>query len=62
VKEIDLEGHITLKCIIEEADHFNEWMYKAISPNCHGKILEIGSGIEIFQFFLLPIKKRNCFK
>lgn len=52
VKKIDVEGHITLK-VIEEADHFNEWVYKTISPNCSGKILEIGSGIgNISKFFI----------
>lgn len=56
MKEIDLEGHIILN-VIEEAYHFNEWMYKAISPNCHGKILEIGSGIGNISSFFIADKK-----
>jgi 2-polyprenyl-3-methyl-5-hydroxy-6-metoxy-1,4-benzoquinol methylase len=52
IKTIDLEGLITLN-VIEKADSFNEWMYNTISPNCNGKILEIGSGIgNISQFFI----------
>lgn len=52
IKTIDLEGLITLN-VIEKADYFNEWMYNTISPNCNGKILEIGSGIgNISQFFI----------
>jgi 2-polyprenyl-3-methyl-5-hydroxy-6-metoxy-1,4-benzoquinol methylase len=56
VKKIDLEGHITLN-VIEEANHFNEWMYKTISPNCYGKILEIGSGIGNISRFFIDDKK-----
>jgi 2-polyprenyl-3-methyl-5-hydroxy-6-metoxy-1,4-benzoquinol methylase len=56
VKKIDLEGHITLN-VIEEANLFNEWMYKTISPNCHGKILEIGSGIGNISRFFIADKK-----
>lgn len=52
IKEIDLEGLVTLN-VIEKADHFNEWMYDIIRPNCNGRILEIGSGIgNISQFFI----------
>lgn len=57
IKEIDLEGLVTLN-VIEKADHFNEWMYNTISPNCNGRILEIGSGIgNISQFFIRDKKE-----
>ncbi|GEM54461.1 methyltransferase type 12 [Flavobacterium branchiophilum] len=52
IKEIDVEGHITLN-VIEKADKFNEWMYHTIKKNCKGKILEIGSGIgNISKYFI----------
>jgi 2-polyprenyl-3-methyl-5-hydroxy-6-metoxy-1,4-benzoquinol methylase len=52
IKEIDLEGLVTLN-VIEKADRFNEWMYQTISPDCKGRILEIGSGIgNISKFFI----------
>ena len=57
IKEIDLEGLVTLN-VIEKADQFNEWMYSTISPNCNGRILEIGSGIgNISQFFIRDKKE-----
>lgn len=38
---------------ISEAEKFNNWMFKTISPYCSGKILEIGSGHgNISQFFI----------
>jgi SAM-dependent methyltransferase len=43
-KEIDPEGFETLK-VIADAVQFNNWTYDTIKPHCHGKILEIGSGI-----------------
>lgn len=52
IKEIDLEGLVTLN-VIEKADRFNEWMYQNINPDCKGRILEIGSGIgNISKFFI----------
>lgn len=52
IKEIDNEGLATLN-VIEKADLFNKWMYQTITPDCKGKILEIGSGIgNISQFFI----------
>ena len=52
IKEIDQEG-LEILSVIEKADKFNEWMYKTISPSCHGRILEIGSGIgNISRFFI----------
>lgn len=57
IKEIDLEGLVTLN-VIEKADQFNEWMYDTISPNCNGRVLEIGSGIgNISQFFIRDNKE-----
>lgn len=51
-RAIDEEGMETLS-VIEQADKFNEWMYRTIRPWCQGKILEIGSGIgNISQFFI----------
>jgi 2-polyprenyl-3-methyl-5-hydroxy-6-metoxy-1,4-benzoquinol methylase len=48
----DISGETTLD-VISEADKFNEWMYNTIKPHCHGKILEIGSGVgNISNFFL----------
>ncbi len=43
-KELDSEGLETLK-VISDATRFNDWTYQTIKPYCHGKILEIGSGI-----------------
>jgi len=43
-KEEDLEGLHTLEAI-SEADRFNEWMYREVSPFLSGHILEVGSGI-----------------
>lgn len=43
-KDIDLEGWETLD-VISKAHRFNAWMYETIKPFCHGRILEIGSGI-----------------
>lgn len=52
IKTIDMEGMMTLN-VIEKADRFNEWMYRTIGAHCHGRILEIGSGIgNISQFFV----------
>jgi 2-polyprenyl-3-methyl-5-hydroxy-6-metoxy-1,4-benzoquinol methylase len=51
-KEVDVEGHKTLD-VISLANHFNKWMYNSIKLFCHGRILEVGSGIgNISQFFL----------
>lgn len=43
-KEEDQEGLHTLEAI-SEARHFNEWMYREVSPYLPGRILEVGSGI-----------------
>ncbi|HMT28064.1 MAG TPA: methyltransferase [Bacteroidia bacterium] len=43
-KESDEEGLETLQ-VISDAHHFNDWMYDTIKPFCHGRILEVGSGI-----------------
>lgn len=43
-KESDDEGLETLQ-VISDAVKFNNWMYGTIAPFCHGRILEIGSGI-----------------
>ena len=43
-EELDQVGEQTLD-VIAEADRFNHWMYKTISPYCRGSILEVGSGI-----------------
>jgi 2-polyprenyl-3-methyl-5-hydroxy-6-metoxy-1,4-benzoquinol methylase len=57
IKKIDLEGLVTLN-VIEKAERFNEWMYDIISPNCKGRILEIGSGIgNISNFFIRDNKE-----
>jgi 2-polyprenyl-3-methyl-5-hydroxy-6-metoxy-1,4-benzoquinol methylase len=40
-----------------EAEGFNKWMYSAISPYLHGKILEIGSGLGNISGFLLEDKQ-----
>lgn len=57
IKEIDVEGLVTLN-VIEKADCFNEWMYDIISPYCNGRILEIGSGIgNISTFFIRDHKE-----
>ena len=57
IKEIDVEGLVTLN-VIEKADRFNEWMYNSISPYCTGKIIEIGSGIgNISKFFIRENKE-----
>lgn len=51
-KELDFEGEETLKAI-SQAKQFNKWMYDSIEKHCHGKILEIGSGIgNISEFFI----------
>ena len=42
--ELDEIGIDTLDAI-SFAPNFNEYMFKTIEPYCHGKILEIGSGI-----------------
>ena len=48
----DDSGRTTLEAIAG-ADRFNEWMYDTVKPFCHGKILEIGSGIgNISRFFV----------
>ena len=56
IKEVDLEGLVTLN-VIEKADQFNEWMYDTISSNCNGRILEIGSGIGNISKFFIRDKK-----
>ena len=39
--------------VISKAGRFNRWMYDTVSPYCHGRILEIGSGIgNISSFFV----------
>ncbi|MBS1574927.1 MAG: class I SAM-dependent methyltransferase [Bacteroidetes bacterium] len=39
--------------VIKKASSFNQWMFKTISPFCHGSILEIGSGTgNISEFFI----------
>jgi 2-polyprenyl-3-methyl-5-hydroxy-6-metoxy-1,4-benzoquinol methylase len=38
---------------ISEAVEFNKWMFSAISPFIHGRVLEIGSGIGNISEFLL---------
>lgn len=43
-KEEDQEGLHTLEAI-SEAEHFNTWMYREVSPFLTGRILEVGSGI-----------------
>lgn len=30
---------------ISELNRFNRWMYEVIAPHCHGRMLEVGSGI-----------------
>ena len=40
----DLLGFETLDSI-SQANNFNEWMYKVVSGDLDGEILEIGSGI-----------------
>ena len=51
-KHIDREGAEILNAI-SYATNFNKWMYKCIEPFCHGKILELGSGVgNISSFFL----------
>lgn len=51
-QEVDTVGEDTLD-VISKADRFNKWMYQTIKPHCHGKVLEIGSGVgNISQFFL----------
>lgn len=51
-KPVDTEGEDTLNTIAL-ADHLNSWMYNSIKPFCHGKILEIGSGVgNISEYFL----------
>jgi 2-polyprenyl-3-methyl-5-hydroxy-6-metoxy-1,4-benzoquinol methylase len=51
-KPVDTEGEDTLNTIAL-ADHLNTWMYNSIKPFCHGKILEIGSGVgNISEYFL----------
>ena len=51
-KPVDTEGEDTLNTIAL-ANHFNKWMYDTIQPWCHGRILEVGSGVgNISEFFL----------
>ena len=51
-KPVDAEGEDTLNTIAL-ANHLNNWMYNSIKPFCHGKILEIGSGVgNISEYFL----------
>jgi SAM-dependent methyltransferase len=51
-KPVDNEGEDTLNTIAL-ANHLNSWMYHSIKPFCHGKILEIGSGVgNISEYFL----------
>jgi len=51
-KPVDVEGEDTLNTIAL-ANHLNSWMYNSIKPFCHGKILEIGSGVgNISEYFL----------
>lgn len=40
----DVAGEVTLETISALND-FNRWMYETIRPHCHGRLLEIGSGI-----------------
>jgi len=55
-KELDSEGLENLD-VISEAVNFNRWMYDQIKDHCHGKILEIGSGIgNISGFFIADNK------
>ena len=42
---------------IGQADVFNRWMYSAIEPYLHGKILEVGSGLGNISYFLLEDKQ-----
>ena len=52
IKDIDKEG-IEILDAISAAGKFNQWMFKTIQPYCHGRILEIGSGIgNISDFFI----------
>jgi 2-polyprenyl-3-methyl-5-hydroxy-6-metoxy-1,4-benzoquinol methylase len=51
-QEKDIVGEGTLD-VISKADRFNRWMYNTIKPNCHGNIMEIGSGVgNISKYFL----------
>ena len=56
IKEIDHEG-MEILSVIENANHFNEWMYNTIKPYCNGKILEIGSGIGNISTYFVRDKK-----
>ena len=48
----DPYGQSTLESLAG-ADNFNKWMFESIRPYCHGRILEIGSGIgNISNFFV----------
>lgn len=40
----DAAGEETLETI-SGLRHFNRWMYETIRPHCHGRLLEVGSGI-----------------
>ncbi len=40
----DATGAATLETI-SELGRFNRWMYETIRPLCHGRLLEVGSGI-----------------
>lgn len=51
-REQDPDGEKTLQ-VISKAGKFNRWMFETIKPFCHGRVLEIGSGIgNISAFFL----------
>jgi len=51
-KDIDKIGFETL-AVIENANHFNYWMYETIKPYLKGQVIEIGSGTgNISQFAL----------
>ena len=67
-KHVDTEGEDTLNTI-SLASNLNSWMYNSIKPFCHGKILEIGSGVgNISEYFLndnssillTDIRERYC--
>jgi 16S rRNA A1518/A1519 N6-dimethyltransferase RsmA/KsgA/DIM1 with predicted DNA glycosylase/AP lyase activity len=52
-KENDSVGQETLT-VIENANHFNKWMYDVIKPYLKGYIIEIGSGTgNISQYALM---------
>lgn len=48
----DVAGEAALETI-SGLGRFNEWMYETIRPYCHGRLLEVGSGIgNLSQCFL----------